>query len=173
MLLRTRTIHRRSAAESRPLPLLIALAGSATLLVACGSSSGSAGASSGAAAPQSAVGGASGTTVTATETEFSISLSQTSLQPGSYTFQARNVGKFPHALTIDGPGVPNQATPTLPPGRSGSLQVALQAGTYTIYCPVDGHRAKGMLVHLTVTPGPAPASSPASSGSTSGGGGAY
>jgi uncharacterized cupredoxin-like copper-binding protein len=109
----------------------------------------------------------------ATETEFKIALSQTSLQPGSYTFQARNAGKFPHALTVDGPGVQDQSTPKLSPGQAGSVTVALQPGTYTVYCPVDGHRAKGMLTHLTVAPAAGASTSQATSPGSTSGGGAY
>jgi uncharacterized cupredoxin-like copper-binding protein len=113
--------------------------------------------------------------VSATENEFKIALSQTSFKPGPYTFQVQNTGKFPHALTVDGPGVQDQATPTLTSGQTGSVSVALQAGTYTVYCPVDGHRAKGMLTQITVAPdaaaAPSSASSPASTGG--GGGGGY
>jgi plastocyanin len=173
MLLRPRTTHSRSSSVLRSVTPLLGLAGSAVLLVACGSSSGSSGAPTGANAPAPATSSASGATVTATETEFKIALSQTSLKPGSYTFQARNAGTFPHALTVDGPGVADRATPKLSPGQTGSVTVALQPGTYTVYCPVDGHRAKGMLTHVTVAAGTAPTSSPASAASTSGGGGAY
>jgi uncharacterized cupredoxin-like copper-binding protein len=86
------------------------------------------------------------------------------------TFQAQNSGKFPHALTVDGPGVSDQATSKLSPGQSGSVTVTLQAGTYTVYCPVDGHRAKGMLTHITVGGGAAPTTSPATTSGTSSGG---
>jgi uncharacterized cupredoxin-like copper-binding protein len=118
--------------------------------------------------------------VTATETEFHIALSQTTFAPGTYTFEAKNAGTFPHALTVDGPGVADQATSTLQPGQSGSVTVNLQAGKYTIYCPVDGHRAKGMLMDVTVgaaagtggaaTSGSAPSGSTSSAATSSGGG---
>ncbi|MDQ1671632.1 MAG: hypothetical protein QOC98_194 [Frankiaceae bacterium] len=178
MLLRSRATDRRTNVVTRSAPPLLALLGSAALLVACGSSGGSTGASSGgssaATAPQPLNSrSGSGTMVSATENEFKIALSQTSFKPGPYTFRVQNTGKFPHALTVDGPGVQNQATTTLTSGQTGSVSVTLQAGTYTLYCPVDGHRAKGMLMHITVAPdaaaaAPSSASSPAS---TSGGGG--
>jgi plastocyanin len=177
MLPHPRADHDRSTAVPRSAPLLLVLAGSAALLAACGGSGTPA--SSGTSAtpvPQPTKGQVSATTVTATETEFAINLSQTSLPPGSYTFQTSNAGKFPHALTIDGPGVQNQATPTLAPGQAGSVTVAFQTGTYTVYCPVDGHRGKGMQTQITVAPGAgastssAPDSSPATG---SGGGGGY
>lgn len=177
MLFRSRATDSRLTAAIRPVPPLLALAGSAALLVACGSSSGSSGASSGApsaaAAPQPANSSVSGTTVTATETEFKIALSQTSLKPGSYTFQARNAGRFPHALSITGPGVSKQSTNTLQPGQTGNVTVALQPGDYTVFCPVDGHRARGMLTHISVSPGAAAPTSGATSSTSTSGGGAY
>jgi len=116
--------------------------------------------------------------VTADETDFHIQLSQADFTPGTYTFQTKNDGKFPHALTIDGPGVAKQATPTLPAGQSGSVTVTLQAGTYTFYCPVDAHRTKGMQMQVNVaaagagsSSGSAPTTS--STGTSGGGAGGY
>jgi len=37
------------------------------------------------------------------------------------------------------------------PGGQESVTVALQAGTYDIYCGVPGHKALGMDVHITVS----------------------
>jgi uncharacterized cupredoxin-like copper-binding protein len=56
----------------------------------------------------------------------------------------------PHALELSGPGVSNQKTAVVQPGQSADLAVTLQAGSYDIWCPVPGHRAKGMEVHVDV-----------------------
>ncbi len=90
------------------------------------------------------------TTVTATETEFVISMSQTTLKPGAYTFKVSNQGKFPHNLTIEGPGVDKAASPTLKAGESGDLKVTLKAGQYEFWCSVDSHKSKGMDMKITV-----------------------
>jgi uncharacterized cupredoxin-like copper-binding protein len=117
-------------------------------LAACGG-----GSSSGTTATPSAGGSsatAASTTVTATEKEFSITLSQRTFAPGAYSFQVVNGGTFPHNLTIAGPGVDNQASPTLQAGQSGSLSVTLQAGSYELWCSVDGHKDRGMDIKITV-----------------------
>ncbi len=72
------------------------------------------------------------------------------LSAGTYTFVATNSGETTHALEIEGEGL-EEETDDLSPGDSGSLTVTLEAGDYTLYCPVDGHRAMGMEVQITVT----------------------
>jgi plastocyanin len=144
----------------RRTPVLVFAVGAGLLLAGCGSSSSNAtppaaapssAASAAASAPASAVSSASaGTTVTATETDFKIALSQQTFSPGSYTFKATNAGKVPHALTIVGPGVSSMSTSNVSPGQSASLTVTLQSGSYEIYCPVDSHKSLGMDLHITV-----------------------
>lgn len=151
------------------------------LLAACGSSK-SATSTSASSAPagaspssQSASAAGEGTKVTVSEDEFNIKLDRSSFPPGAYTFVADNTGKFPHALTIDGPGISDQGTATLSPGSSGSVTVTLQNGSYEIYCPVDGHKSKGMDTHITVGAvgsggtGTSSSSGPSSSSGSSGG----
>ena len=89
-------------------------------------------------------------------TEFAFNPSQISLEkPGTYTFHAVNDGQFPHALEIEGQGV-EEETEDIEPGESADLKVELSAtGDYEIYCPVDGHRGKGMEGSLTVGGGAA------------------
>ena len=94
---------------------------------------------------------AAGTPVTATEKEFSITLSQSTFTAGAYTFTVTNAGTFPHNLVIEGPGVDQQSSPTLQPGQNAPLDVTLQAGSYELWCAVDGHKDKGMDIHITVT----------------------
>jgi uncharacterized cupredoxin-like copper-binding protein len=162
-------------------PIAVALGG-AVVLAGCGSStkaaatpsapatsSAASSPSSPASSPAASGPAAAATTVTATETEFKISLSQATFAPGSYTFKATNSGKFPHALTIEGPGVDKTSTAILTAGTSGSMTVTLQAGSYEIWCPVDSHKSKGMDMHITV--GPSGAASTDSGGSHSSGGG--
>jgi plastocyanin len=89
--------------------------------------------------------------VTVQMTEFHLALPQQSFTPGTYTFVAVNAGQTVHAIEIDGPGVSDQRTPgDVRPGQSASLTVTLQPGSYELYCPVDGHKSKGMDTHFTV-----------------------
>jgi uncharacterized cupredoxin-like copper-binding protein len=88
--------------------------------------------------------------VDASEVEYKINLPKTSLAAGSYTFDVKNDGKFPHDLVVKGNGV-NEKTPTIDAGKSSSLKVDLKPGTYDVYCSIPGHKQLGMDVKLTVT----------------------
>ena len=131
------------------------------LLGGCGSGSGGGGsaaygglATKATSGPSSATrpSGAAGpvTTVTATETEFKIALSQTAFKPGDYTFRVVNHGNSSHNLTIAGPGIAPLASSTSPGGGSSDLKVTLRAGSYDLWCGVDSHRTKGMDSKITV-----------------------
>src|SRR5262245_40521934 len=74
------------------------------------------------------------TAVTATETEFSITLSTATFTPGAYVFNIQNRGKFPHNLNVKGPGVDGRSSPTFQPGGAGQLAVTLQKGSYELWC---------------------------------------
>jgi hypothetical protein len=70
---------------------------------------------------------AASTLVTATLTEFSIELSQQTFPLRRYEFVAEEQGEFPHALSIEGPGVDSTSTPVIQPGGgSQTLNVDLQ-----------------------------------------------
>ncbi|HEX6577917.1 MAG TPA: hypothetical protein VF082_06060 [Jiangellaceae bacterium] len=95
---------------------------------------------------------AAATTVTATLTEFSIELSQQTFASGTYEFVAEEAGEFPHALSIEGPGLDSTSTDVIEPGGdSQTLTVILEPGTYEIWCPVGNHRAQGMETTITVS----------------------
>jgi hypothetical protein len=108
--------------------------------------------------------------VTVQMTDYRLALSQQNLTPGTYTFVAVNAGQTVHAIEVDGPGVSDQRTPgDVQPGQSASLAVTLQPGSYELYCPVDGHKAKGMDTHFTVGGGGATSSSSPKPGASTGG----
>lgn len=140
-------VNYRAAQSSAAVFVSVAL-----LAAGCSSSKagGGAASSSTAAGSPSASGGAV-TAVTATEKEFSISLSSTTFRAGAYTFTVKNVGKFPHNLTIEGPGLDKKASPTLPGGGTGTVSVALEKGSYEVWCSVDSHKDKGMDLHIAVS----------------------
>jgi uncharacterized cupredoxin-like copper-binding protein len=60
----------------------------------------------------------------------------------------KTTGK-PHGIAVEGNGVDKDG-PTVGPGRTSTLIVALKPGTYTFYCPVPAHKAAGMKGTLTV-----------------------
>ena len=89
-------------------------------------------------------------TVKVAESEWKVVLPKT-LSAGKYTFEASNQGKFPHDLTIDGPGVSDEKTSEIAAGSSAKLTVTLQSGTYDFYCSIPGHKAAGMDQKVTVS----------------------
>jgi plastocyanin len=99
-----------------------------------------------------AVGEAGGTTIQVKETEFRIALpSLKKLAPGAYTFEVQNAGKTDHDFVIEG-GKANgdTRTPVLHPGETVKLNVTLDAGNYTLFCSIDGHRRSGMQAKISV-----------------------
>jgi uncharacterized cupredoxin-like copper-binding protein len=89
--------------------------------------------------------------VDVSETEFKISLAKTTLSAGSYKFNLKNDGKIGHDLVIDGPGVSDEKTPVIDGGKTATLDVTLQSGTYELYCSVPGHKQAGMDTKITVS----------------------
>jgi uncharacterized cupredoxin-like copper-binding protein len=113
-------------------------------------------------------------TVRLTEREFSITPSTISLRrTGTYAFAVTNNGMITHAFEVEGHGV-DAKTGDISPGSSTTLKVDLSAkGDYEVYCPIDGHRDKGMKATLTVG-GPGASSGggmTTTGGTTTGGGG--
>ena len=107
--------------------------------------------------------------------EFALDPSQVSVEkPGTYTLHAINDGRFVHALEIEGQGV-EEETEDIQPGEDADLTVELtQAGDYELYCPVDGHRGKGMEGSVDVGgAGAGAATTTEDSGDDSGGYGSY
>jgi len=99
----------------------------------------------------SSSGGAVIKTVTVHETEYKLNPNTISLaKTGTYSFKDVNDGTITHALAVEGNGVDARIS-SVAPGSSGTLKVTLpKAGTYEIYCPIDGHKALGMKGKVTV-----------------------
>jgi plastocyanin len=68
---------------------------------------------------------------------------------GTVVIDFTNDSSNPHNVTIEGNGIEEVASDTVT-GDKASVSADLQAGTYTFYCSVDGHRAAGMEGTLTV-----------------------
>jgi uncharacterized cupredoxin-like copper-binding protein len=89
-------------------------------------------------------------TVKVGESEWKISLPQTTFSPGTYSFDVSNDGKVEHDLTVQGPGG-KEATPLIPAGKTASVTVKLEPGTYDFFCAVPGHKQLGMDQKVTVS----------------------
>jgi uncharacterized cupredoxin-like copper-binding protein len=85
-----------------------------------------------------------GKTIRVKETEFRLKPAEITLEkPGTYVFKAVNSGSTVHALEVEGQGI-EEETEEIQPAQSAELKVKLEAGTYELYCPVDGHKEEGM-----------------------------
>ena len=81
--------------------------------------------------------------------EYAVRMPQT-LKAGKQSFYVENAGKESHSLEIEGGGVETGLTTVLSRGSRGQMEVDLKPGTYTFYCPIEGHREKGMALKVTV-----------------------
>jgi plastocyanin len=113
----------------------------------CGGSGGTKNSASTAASTGSSAssGGTAIKTVSVHETEYKLSPNTISLaKPGTYVFKGINDGTTAHALAVEGNGLDSDIS-AIDPGKSGTLKVTFpKAGTYEIYCPIDGHKGLGM-----------------------------
>jgi uncharacterized cupredoxin-like copper-binding protein len=82
-------------------------------------------------------------------TEYKIEM-PASVGAGVTTFKVTNAGEETHGFEIEGNGTEKALKPRLKKGESSSLQVDLKPGTYKVYCPVHGHKTRGMSLDLTV-----------------------
>lgn len=135
------------------------------VLAACGGgdggdNGGSSGSSGGGASEQTTTQGSSGSGAGATT-----ALAETADESGGLSFSRRALtaksgsvtitldnpsgNALPHAIELEGNGV-EEVSDTIQPGQRASVTVDLRPGTYTFYCPVDGHREQGMKGTLTV-----------------------
>jgi plastocyanin len=69
---------------------------------------------------------------------------------GEVTIDFSNQSQVPHAVEIEGNGVDEKKTKVVTGADAPPLKLKLKPGTYTFYCPVDGHRAAGMEGKLVV-----------------------
>lgn len=77
--------------------------------------------------------------------EFSIALPD-EVMAGTVAFQVQNAGDMEHTFGVFSPGFGrgSELAAALDPGGSAVFTVELQPGTYTVYCPIGGHRGQGM-----------------------------
>jgi plastocyanin len=137
----------------RPARGLAVLTVALAALTGCsgGEETGTTATASTAAPSSSATEAAEGETVTATEGEMFIELSEDSFSAGSYTFEVVNEGSGTHDFVVERDGNDVAGTENIGPGASTTLTVDLEPGEYVFYCSVANHRAMGMEVTVTVT----------------------
>ena len=89
-----------------------------------------------------------------TLTEWSIDMPR-SLPAGTYVFKIKNQGDHAHTVKIKNGALEKKLPKELKAGESGELRVNLKPGVYEVTCPIGfgpiGHKAKGMVLELTVT----------------------
>ena len=111
-------------------------------LTSCGSS----GSKAPSDAPQT---GASSDQVSVSAKAFSFSPSTITVKQGQATTLALKATDIAHDFTVENPKIHIAAQG----GKTASGQIEIdQAGTYTFYCSVSGHKAAGMVGKLVVTP---------------------
>jgi plastocyanin len=69
--------------------------------------------------------------------------------PGALTIRSPNESPSEHNIALEGGGV-NEEGPVVGEGDVSEIEVDLQAGEYTFFCSVPGHREGGMEGTLTV-----------------------
>ncbi|ADB51460.1 cupredoxin domain-containing protein [Conexibacter woesei] len=143
--------------------LAVALLVAAGTLTACGDDDGGSsattattatGAAGGATAPATTPAGSATTRLAiVAEERGGLSWSRRTLtaRAGDVTIALDNPSgnQLPHAVEIEGNGVERESA-TIEPGAVTDVSANLRPGTYTFYCPVDGHRQQGMEGTLTV-----------------------
>jgi plastocyanin len=82
-------------------------------------------------------------------TEFTIEM-PTTVPPGPVTFSVTNAGTMEHNFEIKSQGIEKKFDTSLKAGETRTLKADLTDGTYTIYCPLDDHKARGMHLELKV-----------------------
>lgn len=91
--------------------------------------------------------------VTAEDSEaFRFVLSRPSVPAGEVVIEFVNHGQDEHNLNaVDSEGpVPNGSIPDTAPDAHPSIKLNLRAGSYTLFCSLSDHAAKGMKATLVV-----------------------
>ena len=109
-------------------------------------------------------------TVKVTESEFKLTPSTAKVaKAGVVEFQVKNGGTVTHALEVVTASGELKTAP-IPPGKNATLKGDLKPGTYQWYCPIDGHKGKGMKGQVVVAGGGSGGGSSGAGGRSYGGG---
>jgi plastocyanin len=83
--------------------------------------------------------------------EYSFSLSRTSVPAGKVVLEFVNNGQDEHNLDLEaGEGPPTSAFANTPSKGVSTLELDMHPGSYTLFCTLPGHEAKGMKATLLV-----------------------
>ena len=93
-------------------------------------------------------GDAAGATVTVTAGDLFFEPAELDAAPGTITIELVNEGSAQHTFVVEEVGDATVADAAAGETATGSID--LEAGTYTVYCDVPGHREGGMVGTLTV-----------------------
>ncbi|HEV7922410.1 MAG TPA: hypothetical protein VGR02_16610 [Thermoanaerobaculia bacterium] len=99
--------------------------------------------------PSSTIGGAAPPEIQIELTEYAIRIPP-QIPAGHQTLTVVNSGKERHSLILEADGHQYKLPEPMARGDRGSLNLELTPGTYTVWCPVDGHRGKGMSTTVVV-----------------------
>ena len=90
--------------------------------------------------------------VSVTAREFYLSLSRPLVGAGGVTIELRNYGEDPHDLEVSPAGSSRTIAswPELGPGGVQARKVTLAAGSYKLFCAIEGHEQMGMKATLKV-----------------------
>ncbi len=84
-------------------------------------------------------------TLTVTAKEFSFAPEALTAR-SDFTLTLNNAGAMQHDIRVEDTDIMVEAAP----GKSATTEAHLEAGTYTIFCSIPGHRDAGMEGSLTV-----------------------
>jgi plastocyanin len=104
----------------------------------------------GALATAAVTSASSSLSVNASKTDLAFNKKTLRAKHGTVTIVMTNPSGTKHAIAIEGHGVDKDGK-TVGKGGTSRVTVKLKKGTYTFYCPVDGHRAAGMKGKLVVS----------------------
>ena len=104
----------------------------------------------GALAVASVVSAKSTINLRASKTKLAFNHKTLTAKHGKVTLVMANPSGLPHAIAVKGHGL-NSKGKTVNKGGTSRVTVTLKKGTYTFYCPVDGHAAAGMKGKLVVS----------------------
>jgi uncharacterized cupredoxin-like copper-binding protein len=90
---------------------------------------------------------AAANTINVSEREWSITLTPSTVPPGTYTFSVKNDGTIEHNFVLQGQNIRLDGIQV---GAVKTVTARLTPGTYTILCDIPGHAEAGMKTALTV-----------------------
>lgn len=91
-----------------------------------------------------------GTTVIVVLNDNSIAVRGETIPPGPAVLTIQNASKNVHNLFIEGEGISRAAGDNIDAGATATTDVIFKPGTYTLYCPILDHRAKGEQTTITI-----------------------